>query len=704
LAQGALQFDVFPGYDSVLKAGAWFPITFEVFNDGPTFQGTIEFASDTAARGQARYLRLELPTNTRKRVSLSVFAGSGRATPWSARLLDERGITRAERPAIQFREQVWDSFLLGAVPRSFSGAPELPTVRNRPEEWQPTVARLLPEHVPHNPVDFEALDALYLNSERAMDLTPDQADALSRWIHTGGRFIVSVEQPGDLAAATWLRDLLPLNPTEFGAIRLNGELRAWLQASATTASTNSPAPRSGGARRQGARARPPIEDPWAQLQPDPAFDQATLPILTGERIDGRTLVSVGDVPLAIETRRGRGQVVLLLFNPEREPFRSWTQRSLFWARVAGLTPSTLNPNTVHRYGGRSIDALLGAMIDSTQVRKLPVTWLLALLLVYLVVIGPIDHFVLTRLGRPMLTWLTFPAYVALFSAGIYYLGYRLRAGEIEWNEMHIIDVLPRGAHTELRGRTFASIYSPISSEYRLATDRAHAVLRGEFQGAWGARADEARARVEHRPRGFRAEIFVPVWTSQLLVSEWADRVPELLTASVHHAPGQAPELHIKNSSPHPIQEARLVFSEVMYPLGALAPGEAKQLPLTPTNAIGDVGPWIHKHLGQLHLAASARQAVLGEHRPVRLPPNLDHAIAAGFASRQLEGQTQDAFFIAPSTFDLNAALQRGDGILFAWAPGAALAPQVRQFTVRRHSQFSLLRLLIPAETLAQPKA
>ena len=40
------------------------------------------------------------------------------------------------------------------------------------------------------------------------------------------------------------------------------------------------------------------------------------------------------------------------------------------------------------YGGLSMDGVFGALIDSRQVRKLPVEWLLLLLLVYLIVIGP----------------------------------------------------------------------------------------------------------------------------------------------------------------------------------------------------------------------------------------------------------------------------------------------------------------------------
>ena len=54
------------------------------------------------------------------------------------------------------------------------------------------------------------------------------------------------------------------------------------------------------------------------------------------------------------------------------------------------------------------------MIDSRQVRKLPVEWLLLLLVVYLIVIGPFDQWWLKKINRQMLTWITFPTYVVLF--------------------------------------------------------------------------------------------------------------------------------------------------------------------------------------------------------------------------------------------------------------------------------------------------
>ena len=77
------------------------------------------------------------------------------------------------------------------------------------------------------------------------------------------------------------------------------------------------------------------------------------------------------------------------------------------------------PPGYQTYGGLSIDGVFGALIDSRQVRKLPVQWLLLLLVVYHRH-QAVDQYWLKRIGRQMLTWITFPAYVVLFSLDLFH--------------------------------------------------------------------------------------------------------------------------------------------------------------------------------------------------------------------------------------------------------------------------------------------
>src|SRR5204863_4101407 len=134
----------------------------------------------------------------------------------------------------------------------------------------------------------------------------------------------------------------------------------------------------------------PSERPYAKLQTDPEFEKHPMQVATGKRRDGEVLIGSEAAPLAYSAKRGRGQITVLTFAPELEPFASWSNRDHFWGKMISLPPEMLVKPEYARYVNYSIDGVFGAMIDSKQVRKLPVGWLLLLLVGYLVVIGPLD--------------------------------------------------------------------------------------------------------------------------------------------------------------------------------------------------------------------------------------------------------------------------------------------------------------------------
>ena len=43
-----------------------------------------------------------------------------------------------------------------------------------------------------------------------------------------------------------------------------------------------------------------------------------------------------DTPLIITANRGRGRITVLMFSPEREPFRSWKNLPTFWSKLADV--------------------------------------------------------------------------------------------------------------------------------------------------------------------------------------------------------------------------------------------------------------------------------------------------------------------------------------------------------------------------------
>ncbi len=719
-ARAELQFDVFLGYgsggggDGYVREAGWFPVGCEVYNDGPSFDAVVEFSSRQLGGGadQTRRMAIELPTNTRKRFVFPVFAGASRAVTWNARLLDSRGKVRAERENLRGRDLSWETCLLGAIPRSFGGLPSFPQGKSREAlPLIPQVARLTVDQFPDNPIALEGLTYLYLSSEKALDLKKNQYEALMAWVHGGGRLIVGVEQAQDVTSTPWMRGLFPGELKGATTVRSRGALQAWLQTSAgqdTDETPTRPTVRGpGNAPRRPTQGRPrspafPLATPpragaaeFAGLAPDPAFEEAEFAVATVTLRDEEVVVSAGSTPLAIRAVRGRGSVTGLTFSPDREPFRSWKNRTWFWARLCNIPASVFDAATPNTFGGWSVDGVFGAMIDTRQVRKLPVEWLLALLVVYLIVIGPLDQWWLKKINRQMLTWLTFPAYVVLFSLLIYYIGYKLRAGETEWNELHLVDILPRAERAELRGRSYSSLYSSVNARYKLASDQSYAALRNEFVGLWGGGPESGSGVVDLKANGFNAEISVPVWTSQLYINDWEQPSAMPLTATWVKE-GANTRVRVENHLARKLTDVRLAYQDRLYTLGGMEPNQAKTISLEPSLS-HPLGEFVFNVSQRFQSAISGRRQAFGNTQSGRLDLSADNVIAASFISEGGNVQGVQRSFIYPYGSDVSSLLARGDAVLVAWDPGHSPAGStVRRFTPPITKENTLFRLHLPA--------
>src|SRR2546423_15271171 len=152
-AGAMVRFDVFLGYDGILPEASWFPVSFEVQNDGPSFTGVVEISPGQFNQSQTRLMTVELPTGTMKRFIVPVYSSSRFTYNWSARLLDERGKVRAEAMNLRLRKQnQWLIPLAGALTRTTAGMPIFPETKSRQNELRPDVARLQTTLFPDNPI------------------------------------------------------------------------------------------------------------------------------------------------------------------------------------------------------------------------------------------------------------------------------------------------------------------------------------------------------------------------------------------------------------------------------------------------------------------------------------------------------------------------------------------------------------------------
>mgnify|MGYP002527039138 FL=1 len=669
LAKGAVQFDVFMGFAGKARQGEWFPVTFEIFNDGPTFDGQVELRPRFGDNLVYRY-DVELATNTRKRFTLAVFADTNAG--WSAKLKNG-GKTVAKHDELRLDNSDPDTVLIGALSGQQAGGPVLPKTRFK-RKWDndrfaPRVAHLQLDTFPDDPIALSGLNALYLNSARAINLRTEQAAALSTWVLGGGHLILAVDQPGDVTSTPWLAGLVrgKFGPVQNSAV--GQTLRHWAEA--------------GGYSNVGGL--------------DDDFAAAKLAVAEVRLANGTALFELDDRPVAAEVGRGLGQVSVLGFNPEREPFKSWTNRAWFWARLAKVPAAWFEKEAPQQYGRSSIDGVYGAMLDSRQVSKLPIVWLLLLLAAYLIIIGPVDRIWLKRINKQMLTWLTFPAYVAIFSLLIYFIGYKLRAGQLELNELHVVDVLP-GQQEVLRGRSYVSIYSPLNDDYRLGGSFEQGGIRSEYGGA-GRGNMASSLHVQRAPGKLEASARVPIWTSRLLCSEWLAPANGGITATLTKNGLANYELALKNGLDKAITGAVLLADGRVTELELQSPPGGTRTIRVRIGSSPDSDPHIDfesiSHAGRFENAVNARNMVFGDTERGRIEPMLMNLVACSFPT--LLGSNNPADHFVPSFngsggLDLSAHAERGGAVLFLLAEDHAPIPSTGLFETKLGQARTLYRI------------
>ena len=669
LAKAEVRFDVFMGFANKARSNEWFPVTFEIENDGPTFDGIIELKPGFSGSQTIRYT-VELPTNTRKRLTIPVFNSSNYS--WNARLLQEERVI-ARHDNLRMDQVPWFGVLIGSVSGQQSSGPVLARTKFKNEHQRranaPRIAHLQPDIFPDNPLSLHGLTALYLNSARAINLRAEQADAISVWVRSGGHLILGVDQPSDVTGTPWLGELAK---AQFGPVQnlaAGDAIRDWLSGS-----------------------------DFPLKEGDGDFTASPIAVAPFQLIGGNPLLQVEERTIVSRANRGFGQVTLLGFNPEREPLKSWDNRSWLWAGLAEVESvwfTTEQPP--QNYGRQHVDGVYGLMLDSRQVSKLPVIWLILLLVAYLVIIGPVDRIWLKRINKQMLTWLTFPAYVVFFSLLIYYIGYRLRAGQLEINEAHIVDVLP-GKQTTLRGRSYASIYSPSNKDYSLGGAFSGGAFRAE-NTSFGS-GGSSPARIGMSPGKLDVQARVPIWTSRLFSTDWIEAGQATIQARLTQPEEGTFRVDIQNGLDQSITGAALVVDgryvgDETINIEAGASGSMQLSRQTAEYAVGTVS----SESDVVRRSITARNRAFGDTENSRLDPSLLTFVCASVPGA-LELERINSFtrtvkhFDSSGGMDTSKYIERGGAVLFVLLVDHAPIPSTGLFETKLSQVRTLYRIPI----------
>ena len=273
------------------------------------------------------------------------------------------------------------------------------------------------------------------------ELSPARNELLRNWVQMGGHLLVSVGSEAALWRESPLAAWIPVIEGEMALRQLS--------------SFESYAGRAAPLKFSGTI-------PAARLAPLPRNNVVIRDL-------GSSQALVADIPY------GFGRVTVVALDLDAELLSNWP---LLKTVVYKLTGAAASAKPATRKTNRQLTHVgvteLATQLQQTHeafatVRRPSYWWVMGLILLYIVVIGPLDYFLVQRVfRRPELTWLTFLLFVA---AGVFlgrWNANRTNGQNLQVNQFDLVDM--DAASGTVRANTWVSVYAPEHRRFSIAIE------------------------------------------------------------------------------------------------------------------------------------------------------------------------------------------------------------------------------------------
>jgi hypothetical protein len=142
-----------------------------------------------------------------------------------------------------------------------------------------------------------------------------------------------------------------------------------------------------------------------------------------------------------------------------------------WGQRAGSDEDARLGQVAHLGYEDLVGQLREALDEFHGVTRVRFSWVAGLILLYILLIGPGDYFLLKRFRRLHWTWLSFPLVILAFCVLAFVLANRLSGNRQRVNQVELVDIDVGVKRSVLRGTMWAHVYSPDTQSFSLSLER-----------------------------------------------------------------------------------------------------------------------------------------------------------------------------------------------------------------------------------------
>ena len=538
------------GYNGVVKAQQWMPVTVDVTNKGQDVNGTVEVTTGNntngAPIGSVIYQsHVSVPAGATKHLKTYLVEDQAPATV-SARIVQNGQVLASSDAQAGAAVNV----LIGVLSDQSTALDNFAAVH--PSGVGPSVAHLSLEDVSDSPILLRAFDLLAIDNFATDSLTAAQRGALTDYVQNGGSLLLGT-------GASWRKTLAGVSPTLL-PMNIIG-----------TTTLNSVS----------------------------AIDNLSgLEIATGALNPGSSAwLAQGPWPLLAEKFVGSGMVTLSTFDWNQAPvagstgadtlLRQVLVRALFSAGAAQgvfFTKGGFGTGGTGSTAERS-SAVLQAL-SSLPALDLPSLLVIGILvLAYVLFVGPINYLVLRAVNHRALAWVTVPLIAIVASAGAFGAGLFTKGQSVQTNQVSVIHLEPGWDHAYVE--SYTGVVTPTRGDYQVTLNGSKLLVGPIFNngGYVSASPDLIRVAVDNNT------VMLPNMTAFVLRGFSTEGVVDTpkLVATARFSNGRLMGT-IRNDTTTSFTDAVIVAGDGYQLLKGLAPGASATFDVTPKVLNVTTGP------------------------------------------------------------------------------------------------------------------
>lgn len=400
-----------------IKYNATIPVTVDITNLEGDFNGKLELVYPRGYRSandvNVYYRDISVPRNGKKRFFLYIPKTSYYTSRIDIRV--RKGNDYKEYPVPYNTLQNNDKIIL-IINKEKGGFAYLSEFKSlMPQNTSLNIAYPEPQMLPEAWKAYDNVDFILVNDLPSLNLEPEKQKAILDYVAAGGSVIFSSN----------------LDPGEFN----NSIFKKYL---------------------------PILPEKTVTLDKDEAVFNHAETVITSGKVNGEVLFAQDKNPILIQGKLGEGSIFFITADFSRKPFKPEFEEKEIWTRVFRASEAVAG-NNLHLDNTR-------VLANLPEMASPPLDKIFWALLVYIVLIGPVNYFYLKKKDKLMNMFITVPLAALIFSTGIFFMGYAVKGSKILLRKFNIV-YISTGQSVAFVD-SVVSLFSPAKISYKMAlTDK-----------------------------------------------------------------------------------------------------------------------------------------------------------------------------------------------------------------------------------------